>query len=349
MVLGQGILLMLSGGTLYYGFAVFMKYILDEYSWSLASASLVYGFMALEGGVTSPVYGWLVHRFGVRKPMMAGAILAVAGFFILYRLDSLFDFTVGFILVGLGFGVYWIAPIQAITNWFSAKRSTATGLAMLGGGLGGLMAPVILWVCKLYGWRFAMGASAIVVAVAYIPLSLLFRTSPEPYGYEVDGVPGVKGDVERTSPARLDVRTPRVWEVVRTWRFWKIVAVFTTSYLPVSAIMPHMLIYLGQKNISAELAAVTISSLTVCSMAGRFLGGWIGDRVDRRLVFNFPELAPGHICCLVRSCLWWIVGGPTPFGRGYLWRCFLRDHVRNGDSSCVFNLVCGTGLVRLGF
>ena len=157
LVYGQIILSVVAGGALFYGFPAFLNFLLEEYDWSTASTSLVYGIATFEGAVLAPVYGWLVYRYGLQAPMVIATSMAFGGFVVLYRLDSLFDFYVGFILVGLGFGVYYVAPLAAITNWFRRKRSLAMGITMVGSGLGGMLVPIIVWALETYGWRLSFG------------------------------------------------------------------------------------------------------------------------------------------------------------------------------------------------
>ncbi len=291
LVYGQIILSLIAGAALFYGFPAFLKFILDEYGWSTASTSLVYGITTLEGGVLAPVYGWLVYRYGLRRPMAFATSIALIGFIVLYHLDSLVDFYVGFILVGLGFGVYHVAPLTAITNWFRVKRSMAMGIVMVGSGLGGVLVPVVLWAAQTYGWRFSFALCAMAVALVCLPLCLLFRTRPEPYGLTMDGIPEQAMHDEPSPDTPADDRTYQAGDVIRTWQFWGVVAVTAVGWLPFSAIVPHLFIYLSERNISPELAAITITAMSVCGLAARAFVGWLGDRMNRYRLIVYELIA----------------------------------------------------------
>ena len=49
-----------------------------------------------------------------------------------------------------------------------------------------------------------------------------------------------------------------------------------------SAIVPHLMIYLGETGISPQVAAYTITGMSACNLGARALVGWLGDRTDRR-------------------------------------------------------------------
>jgi len=280
------VLYILAAGVIYYGFAVFFNAILGEYPWSKAATAAAFGMMQLEGYSLSPFWGLLVSRFGTRGPMLVGTVLLAMGCFVLSKLDSLLVFFLGFFIAGLGFGAYLTAPLAAIGNWFRARRTLAIGLALSGFGLSGFLAPVLDWGIQGYGWRavyVAAGAAAIVLG---IPLCLLLRYRPEPYGHAVDG---------KSTPVDGDARGPRTdaesagrpltaREALRTRAFWLITVLFAFSFLAMTGIYPHMVTYLTGTGIEPGLAVLGITGLTVASAVGMIGGGALGDQRGNRHV-----------------------------------------------------------------
>lgn len=89
---------------------------------------------------------------------IAGAILA-AGCIIV----SMFAQNVATLIVtigfgtGLGFGLIYLPAIVSVTQYFEARRSLATGIAVCGSGFGTFVfAPLTELLIGSYGWRGAM-------------------------------------------------------------------------------------------------------------------------------------------------------------------------------------------------
>ena len=279
------------GGTLYYGFPVFFKAMLDEFHWSRAETALAYGVLQLEGGALAPLFGCLIDRWGTRGPLLIGTAVGAIGFLILSQTDSLAVFYTGFALAGLGFGAYWSAGLAATANWFREKRARAMGWVMVGYGLSGFLVPVLVWGVDAYGWRAVLVATAIGAIGLCLPLCLVVRHRPEPHGYHIDGLPPSSQAADVGDPMGARGRDISAPEALRIPAFWFAAAVYTTSYLPLAVVLPHMLTYLEEVGISGATAAFAITGLSVGSITGRIGGGYLGDLIDKRYVLAVAHLA----------------------------------------------------------
>jgi MFS family permease len=264
---------------------------------------LVAGVMALEAAALSPLYGWIVDRFGSRLPLIAGSITAAAGFFILSRMDSLLGFYLGFSLAGLGVGAFYNPPMATIANWFQRNRALAMGLALTGFGLSGVLVPVLVWLIELYGWREVLVFAGIGALLICLPLSLVMRHRPAPYGYAPDGDLLPSPDrghsaLEAEATDTASVSGISAGEALRTRSFWLLSVVYCVSFLVWSAVIPHMFLYLGDVGISSEDAALGIAGLMLGSILGRLGGGYLGDRFQKRRVLA---------CCLLLQGLGMLV------------------------------------------
>ena len=267
---------------LYYSFPVFFKHILEDFDWSRGSAALAAGLLSIEGAGTAPIYGWLIDRVGPRWPALIGGSVAGIGFLILSQTSSLNVFIMGCFLVGLGFGAYFPASIASITNWFEYKRTLALGIAVSGVGLSGVIVPVLTLYIENQGWRSGFVVVAIATFVICLPLSLVLRHRPEPYGMRPDGlIPDeVTTNSPRTEPGEANDSFTGS-EAIRTSAFWMTSAVYCASWLPISGILPHLLTYLDELQIEGPAATFSISVLTISSIAGRIGGGSLADRYSK--------------------------------------------------------------------
>jgi MFS family permease len=69
--------------------------------------------------------------------------------------------------------------------------------------------------------------------------------------------------------------------------FWIIAAAFLFHIMPVSAVMTHIMPYLGTIGIERSTASLIASALPILTIFGRIGFGWLGDHIDKRTVVVF--------------------------------------------------------------
>ncbi|EDW06545.2 uncharacterized protein Dmoj_GI21795 [Drosophila mojavensis] len=111
----------------------FLTYFNEGNGYTAWIASIMVGVTFSSGPISSS----FVNRYGCRTVTIAGAILA-AGCIIV----SMFAQNVATLIVtigfgtGLGFGLIYLPAIVSVTQYFEARRSLATGIAVCGSGFG---------------------------------------------------------------------------------------------------------------------------------------------------------------------------------------------------------------------
>jgi len=290
------------GGIAFYGFTAFFNPIGEEFGWGAAQLSLAFSLRSLESGVMAPLVGYFMDKIGVRKVIVFGIVISGFGFLLMCFTNSLLFFYISFMLLsigtscGLGSGQY-----VAVANWFSKKRTWAMGILSTGFAFSGIAGPVLVWLIGQYGWRGALVIISVIMFVVGIPLGLVVRHRPEPYGYLPDGeAPGVSPREEGTSNkraatgARTDSSTQPSGLTARqslaTRTFWMLIVFTTLSGFATSAIMVHEMPYLTSVGVSRETAGWAILGITGFSVFGRLGFGWVGDRYDKRYLLAIGAL-----------------------------------------------------------
>ena len=279
------------GGTAFYGFTAFFNPIADEFGWSATRISLAFSLRSIEGGVLGPLIGFLTDRIGVRKIIIFGMALTGLGMILLSYTNSLMVFYGIFLLFSLGTSA-GLASAQyvAAANWFSKKRSWAMAILSTGFGFSGVVGPILVWLIGQYGWQQAAIIMGVVMWLVGVPLGLVFRHRPEPYGYLPDGeVPGTITPDIKSTDAALTASTSATpanefttRQALATRTFWMLVLFGLLTGFAQSAIFVHEMPYLTSVGISRGIAGWVILGITGSSVIGRLGFGWLGDRFDKR-------------------------------------------------------------------
>ena len=296
IVIACWIITIYGSGIFFYGFSVFFQPIVTEFGWSRAVTSGAFALSQAEGFVEGPIIGPLVDRFGPRRLMFVGITMVSVGFMALSLIDGLLAFYVVYVvLLAVGFNTgFFIAAQAAVGSWFIRRRSLALGVLTTAFGFGGaIMVPIIAWLVADYGWRSAAFILGMGMAVVGLPMAVLVRHRPEQYGYVPDGQSGPPAKVAGAdAEAGARTNTPieevdfTIWEALKTRAFWILSLAFGFRTLAISATVIHQIPLLTDRGFSEGTAAGVLALMSLMSVPGRLIFGFLGDYLDKRhLVF----------------------------------------------------------------
>lgn len=267
---------------IFQSFGAYVAVLRDEFGWSKTLFAGAFAMSRVESGALGPLQGWMVDRFGPRLVIQIGIVIMAAGFFWFSQLNSSLTFLLSFFVISVGAGLAGFMTLTiAIVKWFERRRATALGLMSTGLAVGGLLVPILVVSLDEFGWRDTAFASGILVLVVGIPISLIMRTAPEDHGYHVDG------EREPAARAAADRATGdfTARQALRTQAFWFIALGHASAVLIVSAVMVHLVVYINEDlGYSLGAAAAMIALMTAFQMVGQVGGGFLGDRVNKRLL-----------------------------------------------------------------
>ena len=356
IVAGSFLISVYVGGAVYYGFTAFFEPIIEELGWSYAQVSFAASLRGLEAGILAPILGILVDRWGSRKLILLGSIIAAAGLLLLSRVNSLLMFFGAFALLSLGTtSCTGIVVLTAVANWFQKKVGIANAIALCGFGFSGLLIPVIVKLIDAYTWRATFVVLAVGFVAVILPLSILFRHKPEHYGYLPDGAkekeePSAIPMVEQTS-YRADMSTV---QAMKSGTFWSLVILSLCHMMVMSATITHVMPYLSSIGLGRSKAGMVAAAIPVVSIAGRLFFGWLGDRFDKRLVTagTFVMIGLGIFCFGFVSIagFWLVIPFVVLFGVGYggsnsVRIALARQYFGRSNFGSIFGLVLGMSVV----
>jgi MFS family permease len=250
--------------TPYQVFAVFLRPVSEEFSWSRQSASGAYAVMALSAAAAAPLVGRLIDRIGARRVIVLSLTvvgLAVTSLSMLTAsLTHLYgvSFAIGVATIGASA----VAHSRVIFGWFDVHRGRALGLMLAGGMVSGIvLPPAAVNLIRLFGWRAAWFVLGMLIVVAGVPLVMRFLQERMP----VSGAGGV-------------VAGASVGEAIRSRLFWTLMATIVGASMMVSGAIVHTSALLTDRGFTPGLAAAVMSAMGAANLAGRLLTGWLLDR-----------------------------------------------------------------------
>lgn len=267
-------------------FGTYAKVLSDEYNWSKTTFSAAFSFSRVETGILGPAEGWLIDRFGPRRIMQVGVVILGAGLMLFSLTTATWMFVSSFALMAFGASLASFMPVSvAIVNWFERRRARALTFLSLGFATGGLLVPILVYFIENIGWRQTTFAAGILVVIVGIPLSLIIRHRPEPYGMHKDGiVPGSPEDIaDADGRPRAKQHDFTAKQAMRTSSFWLIALGHGSALLIVAALQVHLTLHLTE-NLGYTLgqAASVVAFLTAMQVVGQALTGVVGDRWSKR-------------------------------------------------------------------
>jgi len=278
-------------GLALYGLPLYYDFFVRDFGWSRTQVT---SGNALSKLVVGPLFGfvagWCVDRFGPRRLMLAGILMAGVALIGLGRMTALWMFYLFYLLNALGYVCGGPLPNQVLlSRWFDAARGRAMGFAYLGIGVGGALVPLVsASLVAAFGWRIALQVLGLLIIVLALPFAYAVRESP---GVEDARLKGSRSD-ER-APARSDDHVVArrlqpggsIVAILRTQAFYLLALGSMCSIAAVGGANQHLKLYLSlDRGYSQGEAARIISLVLAISIAGRLLMGWLADRMAKKHV-----------------------------------------------------------------
>jgi len=343
------------GGIIVYGFTAIFEPIIDEFGWSYATVSFAASLRGAETGLLEPVVGRFVDRWGSRPIIFVGGLFTAGGLFMLSHTTSLAMFYGSFILLAVGMSACGTTSlVTGVANWFRRRLGLATGIALCGFGLGGLVLPAMVALIAHYGWRPTFDILAAGALILLLPTSLVFRHRPEDYGYLPDGrqPDATPSGQNRATVAPATIAEPFLTarEAVRTRSFWLLTLAFSVLTAANITVVTHVMPYLDSIGVGRVNAGIIATAIPLLSIAGRLGLGALGDRMSRTWVTiaAFSMMGVGLLCFAAMASLgpWTLYAFLLLFGVGYggivaLRPAVAREYFGRGRFGSIFGLVMG--------
>ena len=262
-------------GLALYGLPLYYDFMVRELGWS---RTMVTSGNAISKLVVGPLFGfaagWIVDRFGPRRLMMAGILMAGGALIGLGATSLAGAFYLFYFFNALGYVCGGPLPCQVlVSRWFDKTRGKVMGIAYLGIGVGGAIVPLLTaWMTAHVGWRMSLQLLGGLIVLIALPLAYFVRENP---GDDPGGAP--------LKPSRNE--NASISAILRTPAFYLLAIGSMCSIAAVGGTNQHLKLFLSlDRGYSQADAAAIISLVLTISIVGRLLMGWLADRMPRKHV-----------------------------------------------------------------
>jgi sugar phosphate permease len=259
-------------GLALYGLPYYYDYMVREFGWTRTQVT---SGNALSKLIIGPLFGffagWIVDRFGPRRLMLVGIVLAGVALIGLGNMNALWMFYFFYLLNALGYVFAGPLPNQVLlTRWFDKSRGKAMGFAYLGIGIGGFLVPQISkFLVPRIGWHMSLTVLGLLIIVLALPLAFSVRESPR----------ATETKVKTAIPT-----TPMAW-AFKSPLFYLLVIGSMCSIGAVGGANQNLKLLLTLDLHFTDGAAANIQSLVlISSLFGRLLMGWLADHLPKKYV-----------------------------------------------------------------
>ena len=211
--------------------AMLVPYLNDSasgFGWSYAAITFAFSLQWLVLGIVSPYVGWLGDRYGIRRLLLLGAILFIAGMLLTGIMTNLWQFYLYFgVLLGLASTIFTVLLISGVTLWFRRYLGVAMGAVWSFQGLGTVGFIFLIGAAfnqlgmKWVFWIPGIGGGALILLLVRYYYNEPAEIGLRPLGAPEDE-PILRAQNDETARIRASVF---LQQAKRTATFWNLIGI----------------------------------------------------------------------------------------------------------------------------
>lgn len=262
---------------------------------SAAGASLV----ILAIGLVAPFLGVAMRRFGLRRLLLAGALLCAGGYAGAAAANTIWVLLLCYgLLIGPGVALLGLAvPTALVANWFVAGRGRAIGIVNMPVAVA-IVPTIVAQLLPRIGFQ---GTYLVLSGCTLLLVPALFWVidHPERLGLKAHGQ-------DDSAPEEGGGRPVPAATLVRTADYWRVALAAAIIAGGGATLATHIMAFAIGEGVEPKVAAVLLALLGAAGVVGSLAYGMLSDRLGgrRALALN----------ATIQSLLWISLLVPMAFG-----------------------------------
>jgi len=307
-----------------YAWSFFQKPLSTAFGWSQSMTAWAFCLAICFLGISAAVGGILMPKVGPRKMAMIGGLLfglgyILASFALKAQSPALLFLTYG-VIGGCGLGTGYVTPVSTVAKWFPDKKGFATGMVVMGFGLGALFMSKIFAPMLLNAFAFSpaldQAAQQAILVKVFLYLGFIFLVLTIPIGSLITPPPSGYVPTGYTPPAATAASSALdnlpAKDAILTGRFaiiWVIFFCNITAGIGIIGFQSPLFQDLWAKANSVDMSQAAnvallagyggtlIAITSIFNGLGRFFWGGLSDKIGR--VQTFRIMLGTQVLCFI--------------------------------------------------
>ncbi|MFO7926591.1 MFS transporter [Natronomonas sp.] len=244
----------------------------------LPALGAVFSFYVVFQSLSQLPAGWWRDRRGPRKLTYLAAILAGGGYIGLAYATAVWQLYVLYSLGAIGVGIIYTVAVNTAVKWFPDRTGLTTGIGTMAfAGGSALVVPYVRANATVVGYADVLRNVGGGILLVLLVGAVLLRDPPDDWlGYdEKDEVGG------RELAASLRGRAYTTKEMLKTWQFWLLYAMFVATAAADLIVIANVVRFAEHLGLAAIVATAAATLLPLSAGVSRMILGEASDRFDR--------------------------------------------------------------------
>ena len=271
--------------------AALVPYLRDSasgFGWSYGAISLGFSLQWFVLGVVSPYIGSLGDRYGVRRLLLLGAFLFIAGMLLTGIMTSLWQFYLFFgVMLGIATTIFSILLVTGVTLWFRKHLGVAMGAVGSFQGAGSIGFLFLIAVAfDLLGMKWIFWIPGIAGGAIILLLIKFFYNEPADIGLRPLGAPKSE-PIQRPQKDEMAKTRAKVFlqQAQRTGAFWNLIGIHFWGCMGHNIINVLLVAIAVDRGLSLGVAAGVLATQQITGVFARGAIPVIADRVGSKSVW----------------------------------------------------------------
>ena len=247
---------------------------------ALPALGAVFSFYVVFQSLSQLPAGWWRDRRGPRNLTYLAAVLAGGGYIGLAYATTVWQLYVLYSLGAIGVGIIYTIAVNTAVKWFPDRTGLTTGIGTMAfAGGSALVVPYVRANATVGGYADVLRNVGVGILIVLLIGAVLLRDPPDDWlGLE----DGDNSDADKSGlAASLRGRAYTTREMLRTWQFWLLYAMFVATAGADLIVIANVVRFAEHLGLAAVVATAAATLLPIAAGVSRMILGEASDRFDR--------------------------------------------------------------------
>jgi len=247
---------------------------------ALPALGAVFSFYVVFQSLSQMPAGWWRDRRGPRRLTFLAAILAGGGYIGLAYATSVWQLYLLYSIGAIGVGIIYTVAVNTAVKWFPDRTGLTTGIGTMAfAGGSALVVPYVRANATVGGYADVLRNVGVAILIVLLVGAVLLRDPPDDWLGLEDGDNSETDDGKLAASLRGRAYTTK--EMVKTWQFWLLYAMFIATAGADLIVIANVVRFAEHLGLAAIVATAAATLLPIAAGVSRMILGEASDRFSR--------------------------------------------------------------------